>query len=143
MWQELDLHPDVEGFAEWMSHAIAGTSAPPARLGAAAAPRILLGPAAEWLESDGTRHPLGSRRPLRRLLAALADARRDHPGAALSTEQLLRAGWPGENPTADAGSNRVYVAIAALRKLGLGDALQRWESGYRLDPAARIEFKSP
>ena len=31
----------------------------------------------------------------------------------------MEAGWPGEPVLPDSGANRVYVAVATLRKLGL------------------------
>jgi hypothetical protein len=141
-WRMLGVEPDVAGFREWAASVIA---AEPNRL--PDAPRqsrtrqILLGHDGEWLETpNGMRHSLGRRRPLRRLLLALARAHA--AGApALSVDDLLEAGWPGERPLPEAGSNRVWVAISTLRKLGLGEILQRWDGGYRLDPAVpcRVE----
>ncbi len=104
-------------------------------------PAIRVGQDGQWLETpNGMRHDLGTRRPLRRLLLALATARREQVGSTLSIEQLLQAGWPGENPLPEAGSNRVYVAVSTLRKLGLGESLQRWDGGYRLDPQVPCQF---
>jgi hypothetical protein len=101
----------------------------------------MLGRDGEWLETpNGMRHALGTRRPLRRLLVALAEARRDRAGAALTVEEMLQAGWPGEDPLPEAGHNRVYVAVSTLRKLGLGELLQRWDGGYRLDPDVQCQF---
>jgi hypothetical protein len=74
----------------------------------------------------------------RRLLVALASARRDAPGVPLSSEQLLKAGWPGENPSLASGRNRVYVAIAQLRSFGLRGVLVRDQGGYLLDPGVAI-----
>ncbi len=102
---------------------------------------IRLGRDAEWLEApNGMRHALGARRTLRRLLLALAESRRTRAGAALTVDELLQAGWPGEDPLPEAGQNRVYVAISTLRKLGLGEHLQRWDGGYRFDPAVACQF---
>jgi hypothetical protein len=142
-WRMLGMEPDVVGFREWAAAAIA---AEPNRL--PDAPRqsrtrqILLGHDGEWLETpNGMRHSLGRRRPLRRLLLALARAHA--AGApALSVDDLLEAGWPGERPLPEAGSNRVWVAISTLRKLGLGESLQRWDGGYRLDPAVPCRIES-
>jgi hypothetical protein len=142
-WRMLGIEPDVAGFHEWAAGVIA---AEPNRL--PDAPRhgdtrqILLGHDGEWLETpNGMRHSLGRRRPLRRLLLALARAHaRGAP--ALSVDELLEAGWPGERPLPEAGSNRVWVAISTLRKLGLGEMLQRWDGGYRLDPAVPCRVES-
>lgn len=144
MWRGLGFSPDVEGFRQWVRHAIASEPERLADTRVQEVPRIVLGHNGEWLETpNGMRHALGSRRPLRRMLLALAAARHDRAGATLTTEELLRAGWPGENPFPEAGNNRVYVAISTLRKLGLGDLLQRWDNGYRLDPAVPCQFKNP
>lgn len=134
MWQLLGFEPDVAGFSAWVARAVAIDPAPE-RLGDAARdPGIVVGRDGEWLETNGARYGLATRRSLRRILFALAETRCTRPGEALAVDQLLRAGWPGEDPLPEAGSNRVYVAISTLRKLGLGELLQRWDGGYRLDP---------
>jgi hypothetical protein len=143
MWRLLGFEPDGESFGRWVASALA---AEPPRLADAPpradAPLIVLGRDGEWLATpNGMRHALGRRRPLRRLLLALVHAHRSRAGASLSVDELLEAGWPGEQPLPEAGNNRVWVAISTLRKLGLGDTLQRWDGGYRLDPSVpcRIE----
>jgi hypothetical protein len=135
VWTILGFEPDGAGLAAWVREAIAGE---PARVEGGGAGGIRVGPDGEWLEAAGARHALAARRPLRRVLMALAQARRERTGIALTVEELLAAGWPGEEPLRDAGSNRVYVAISTLRKLGLGKALQRWDGGYRLDPTVSL-----
>jgi hypothetical protein len=52
--------------------------------------------------------------------------------------ELLEAGWPGERVLPDAGANRVYVALATLRKMGLKEVLKSNDSGYFLDPAVPV-----
>ncbi len=141
-WQALGFTPDLEGFAAWIARAIA---VDPERLADAptreGAPHIRIGRDGDWLETpNGMRHALATRRPLRRLLVALAEAHRSRAGVALTVDELLHAGWPGEDPLPEAGSNRVYVAISTLRKLGLSELLQRWDGGYRLDPAVQCQF---
>jgi hypothetical protein len=135
-WVALDCDAvaDFETLTDFVRQ---GAEPPPFELSSAVG-RVL----GEWLATpNGARHALGRRRPLRRVLLALAHARRSRAGAPVTIEELLRAGWPGEQPLAEAASNRVWVTISTLRKLGLGDALQRWDGGYRLDPAVpcRIE----
>ncbi|HVY46586.1 MAG TPA: hypothetical protein VHB21_11945 [Minicystis sp.] len=83
---------------------------------------------------------LERRGALRRLLVALAEARRDAPGEALSWEVLLDAGWPRQNLLVDAAKNRVYVAVAQLRAMGLRDVLVRKDDGYLLDPAVPLSW---
>jgi hypothetical protein len=142
LWHLLGFEPDAAGFAAFVARAIA---AEPERLDDApvsGVAGIVVGGGGEWLETpNGMRHNLRARRPLRRLLFALADTRRRRAGAALTVDELLQAGWPGETPLPEAGQNRVYVAISTLRKLGLGDLLQRWDGGYRIDPNVRCDFK--
>lgn len=91
---------------------------------------------AAWFELDGgPRRGLASRASLRRLLAALVDAHRGGAGAVLAPAALLAAGWPGERVLPEAGTHRVHVAVAELRKMGLRGALERFDAGYRLAPA--------
>jgi hypothetical protein len=89
------------------------------------------------LAPDGTRHSLARRPALRRILRALLDRRARRPGAPLSADELMEAGWPGEQPIREAGLNRLYVAIATLRGMGLRDALVHDGRGYRLVPPSR------
>jgi hypothetical protein len=142
LWRLLDFLPDAAGFSAWVARAVGAGLA--GRLAASRPPstaRILLGRDAEWVQGPGgVRHELGARRPLRRLLLALAEARCHRPGAPVTVDELLRAGWPGESPLPEAGRNRVYVAVSALRNLGLGALLQRWDTGYRLDPGVPCQF---
>jgi hypothetical protein len=140
LWRACGITPDLEGWTAFVSRALV---ADPELAGNAPHARIVIGPDADWIETpNGERHTLGGRRPLRRLLLALAEARRDRSGKPLTIDQLLDVGWPGETPVAEAGQNRVYVAISTLRKLGLGDSLQRWDDGYRLDPDMPTTFAS-
>jgi predicted ATPase len=74
----------------------------------------------------------------KRLLAALADARLNTPGRSLSTATLFAAGWPGERAKESSAANRVYVALASLRTLGLRSVLQSGDDGYRLDPSVPL-----
>jgi predicted ATPase/Tfp pilus assembly protein PilF len=73
-----------------------------------------------------------------RLLAALADARVSAPGEGLGLEALFEAGWPGERVDAGSASNRVYVALNRLRKLGLRPLILRSEQGWCLDPGVTL-----
>lgn len=75
---------------------------------------------------DLVRHPA-----LRRVLLALVEARAER--RSLSTAELLARGWPGERVAREAGANRVYVAIATLRRKGLREAIVRGAEGYSLE----------
>lgn len=83
-------------------------------------PVLRLGRDAGWFEPPGgervecVRYPL-----LRRLLSTLIEARVATPGIALPRERLIAAGWPGEQMSTAAARNRINVALARLRRLGL------------------------
>jgi hypothetical protein len=68
----------------------------------------------------------------------LVERRRAAPGRGLSLSELQEAGWPGERIRPDAASNRIYVAMNQLRKLGLKEWLRRSADGYYLDPALPV-----
>ncbi|MEZ4240343.1 MAG: hypothetical protein R3F59_30160 [Myxococcota bacterium] len=87
---------------------------------------------------DGTVVDLARRPTLRRVAARLVEQRLAAPGVALPLDAVLAAGWPGERILPEAGANRVYVAMATLRKLGLAAALLTRDDGYLLDPALAV-----
>jgi predicted ATPase len=92
-----------------------------------------------WFRFSGGKDvSLVRHRVLARLLLALAEHRLRSPGAALSTFDLLAAGWPGQTIAPLAGANRVYVALTALRRLGLRTAIVRANDGYMLDRDVRV-----
>jgi hypothetical protein len=83
----------------------------------------------------GWRIDMGARTHERALLLALASARIEAPGRSLARAELLSAGWPGERIRPQrAAANRLYVAVSALRQLGLRDLLRSARGGYLLDP---------
>ena len=59
----------------------------------------------------------------------------DAPGEPVSTEEVIRAGWPGEKIGAEAALNRAYVALATLRKKGLRDVIVSSGGGYEITQA--------
>jgi predicted ATPase len=92
------------------------------------------------------RAPGGARVDLRRspvlraLLVALATARSERPGAFLAAEGLVAACWPGERMRTASAGNRLRVALATLRRLGLRAMIERDASGWRLDPSVPCEW---
>ena len=84
----------------------------------------------------GTQVDLTRRGSLRRILAALVEARSSSEDStstrALNVRELIEVGWPGEVMRDDAASNRLRVAITTLRKLGLADVLVTRDDGYVL-----------
>ncbi|WP_437738646.1 hypothetical protein [Sorangium sp. So ce1335] len=135
--------PDPEGFASLVASLLAGRPLPLAAEAAPACPpTLVLGCEVRWIAAkDGVKHTLGH--ALSRIVTALVDRHDEAPDASLSLQDLLEAGWPGERPVADAGANRVYVALTQLRRMGLRDIIERNEHGYRLAPRAVVRFVSP
>ena len=125
-----DVRLDLPGFERQMAAIL--------EQDAASAPTVVtVGPDAAWIEGPGgERNRLG--RPLRRILLALV--RNQGIEGRLTVWDLLEAGWPGEQPTVEAGTNRVYVALTRLRGMGLRDAIERFEDGYRLAPRVEVRF---
>jgi hypothetical protein len=83
--------------------------------------------------------PLPPRSPMRRVLDRLVAERLARPGAAVSVDDLVAAGWPGERIREDAALNRLYVALATLRKRGLRELIVSTEGGYALSRAVPFE----
>jgi predicted ATPase/Tfp pilus assembly protein PilF len=105
---------------------------------------LLVTDEARWFRPPGSelqdlrRHAL-----LRRILLAVLEQRRVAPGRGLSVDALVRAAWPGERIKPDAAANRVYVAVAKLRRRGLGTYLLRNDEGYLLDASVPVRRTEP
>lgn len=92
-----------------------------------------------WLRAPGKpRANLAPKKVLRRLVNALVERRLTTPAVPLSRSELVHAGWPGERVAGAAASNRLQVALAQLRKLGLERTLLRRGDGYQLDPQVAL-----
>ncbi|MCA9628028.1 MAG: hypothetical protein KC766_10190 [Myxococcales bacterium] len=93
-----------------------------------------------WFRPPGGEQvPLGRRKALGAILAALAEARAN--GLGCSRAQLIEAGWPGERILEAAATQRLRVALSTLRKLGLESLIRTLEDGYALGsdvPVARV-----
>lgn len=86
-----------------------------------------------WFEPPGGgRVTLEHRKTLQTLLRTLVEASQATTRRALSVEDLLAAGWPGERVLPQAGASRVYVAMTTLRRLGLRALIERGPDGYLL-----------
>ncbi len=84
------------------------------------------------LEStEGERHDLQRRGPLRRIVEFLATS-----NAPVSTGELFEAGWPGVTAPGPNGYRRVYTEIDRLRKLGL--EIVSTDEGYLLETSVRV-----
>jgi hypothetical protein len=101
-------------------------------------PTVEIGYEPSWVSGpDGTRYRLAE--AYGRIIAAFLDLHGRAPEAVLTTDDLLAAGWPNERPLAASGANRVYVALAHLRRMGLRHVIERCGNGYRFAPAAVIK----
>jgi Sigma-54 interaction domain/FHA domain len=114
----------------------------PVELPAEARPCLQVAADGSWFGLVGqARVDIAHRKPLTRLVRALAEARLAHPGQPLGPCELLALGWPDEQIVERAGANRVYVALTTLRKLGLRELLRRDEHGYLLAPELQLDLK--
>ena len=84
------------------------------------------------------RSELGKRETLKRILLELARRRVETPGIPASRDDLVAVGWPGEKLGADAGNNRLSVALSELRRAGLRDVLLHVEGGHVLDAGVPV-----
>jgi tetratricopeptide (TPR) repeat protein len=131
-----DIRAGVRLLEAELATAAAGSEPVAARRGTA----LAIGPEGAWLQLPGEEaQDLRRRKALRLILLRLVEEHEKNPGAGVSLELLLSAGWPGERVVASAGANRVYVALTALRKLGLRKLLLSQDDGYLLDPALPVE----
>jgi hypothetical protein len=113
------------------------------KMGAASAGSpLVVGPECRWFTAGNARVNLMRRGPMRLVLEALVRHRLDHPGEALRQDELLRAGWPGERVMAEAGSKRVRVAVAMLRRLGLEGVLVTRDDGYLIEAGVEVRRAS-
>jgi len=65
--------------------------------------------------------------------------RQESPGSPVTLAELQEAGWPLEAIRPTAAANRLHVALATLRNLGLRPVLLRKDNGYLLDPDLAVE----
>ena len=77
---------------------------------------------------------------LRRVLMALVDAHAYQPGQAVTVDDLIARGWPGEHMRPESKAERVRNAVKRLRRAGLREVLRIRNGAYFLDPEARIEW---
>lgn len=96
---------------------------------------LTVGPEGAWFRVPGGESTDVSRYAApSRILAALATLAETSPGEVADADALVDAGWPGERIVPDAARNRLSVALAQLRKLGLKGIIERTKEGWRLSP---------
>jgi hypothetical protein len=110
------------------------------------APRATLQVARDgsWFAANGDgRVDLAGSPLLARLLRAFVELRIAEPSRGFEVADLQEVGWPGERMAHSSATNRVYVAINALRKAGLGTLIEKSPAGYRLSPRLKVERIDP
>jgi predicted ATPase len=119
---------------------LAGLAAAPPTSGPGEAPSglVMTRDGAAFRAPGARTADLGRRLAQRRLLQRLVAERERVPGRPLSVEVLFEAGWPGDRSRRTAALNRVHVALATLRGLGLRSLLLRRGGGYLLDPEVPV-----
>ena len=105
----------------------------------AEAPTVVIGPRGQWFAVGDLRVDLSRRKPVARLLWALAlgSQRPSLPG--LATPELIASSWPGEKLVRNAGRIRLRVAIATLRAMGLGARIVTTRVGYMIDGPLMVQ----
>lgn len=90
------------------------------------------------IQPGGAVVDLRRRQAMRRILAALARQRVEHPGEPLTAAQCIEAGWPGERIRWASAQNRLWTTIRYLRDQGLEPIVETVGDGYRLTPAVEV-----
>jgi predicted ATPase/predicted negative regulator of RcsB-dependent stress response len=93
-------------------------------------------PGGAWIDLRGRLNVLA-------VFSRLVDARLSAPGEPVSTNVLVKAGWPGERMLAASGQNRLRVLVASLRTQGLHGLLRTERGGYLLDPGVPLVVGDP
>lgn len=114
-----------------------------ARFAARARSALVASDGAWFSISDQARVNLTSKPLLRVLLSALLEQHLRRGDAPASSESLIRRCWPNERFMASVHKNRLHVAIATLRELGLRAHLVGDRRGYRLELIEVIETSQP
>lgn len=97
---------------------------------------LVVGAAGAWVQVPGRdRVDVARYGSSARILACLAQSAENRTADACDADTLIAAGWPGERILPGAARNRLGVALARLRKLGLRDQIQKTKAGWRLDPS--------
>lgn len=138
----LESNTDAVGLFEGFDTIAAGQDGQDGQVRAPAGrQRVEIARSGAWVRTSGAgQADLHGRPLLQRLVAALVCAHQSGSTRAMDVDSLFAAGWPGDQTRGRARTNRVYVALTKLRKLGLANALLRTPGGYSLDPDAGVEI---
>ena len=99
---------------------------------------LRVGVGLDWFDQGAGAVDLSRRGALQRIFSTLIEAHATGERRPLGTLELLERGWPGQKMSVESGVHRGHVAIAELRKMGLGAALQRRHEGYLLNPTLTV-----
>lgn len=100
--------------------------------------QLLIGRDGRWFQVGANEKiEIAGRKALPELLVAIASA----GGDSLDPYELAEAGWPGEKLHPETAKNRVYVAVHALRKMGLAEMLRTEGGGYALADGVNYEME--
>ncbi len=98
-----------------------------------------IGEQGQWFRMTDFRVDIAKRKPVARLLWALATGARDNPGVPVPTKALIEEAWPGEFIVRHAAQIRLRVAIATLRASGLSTRIVTGRGGYMLTGPVNVE----
>lgn len=101
------------------------------------APLVLAHDASFLVSARAGRRRLGAAQ--RRIVLELAARHALGVEAPATSDELFALAWPSERAEPrELAMNRLHAAVSRLRRLGLGDALERFDDGYRIAPSARV-----
>lgn len=99
-----------------------------------------VGPECRWFAVGTLRADLRRKRIARRFLTALLARHEQVPGAALSHEEAIDAGWPGEKMLPESAAARLHTLAWQLRRMGLSGLLRTSEEGYALRADVQLRW---
>lgn len=106
---------------------------------ASEAPLLVIGAGGQWFSVGDFRVDLSRRKPVARLLWALAEGAEVDMVRGMLTAELIALTWPGERLVKNAGRIRLRVAVATLRTMGMAGRLVTTATGYTLGGPIRLE----
>jgi tetratricopeptide (TPR) repeat protein len=115
--------------------------APAASPGEATPPTLRVGEGGAWFALGAEVVALAERSLLRKILWALCEEQMLRPQARVSPKALIAAAWGDQRLGPKVATNRLYVAVSELRRLGLRAVLQSDRSGYRLDARVVVSLR--
>ncbi|MBI5534258.1 MAG: hypothetical protein HY898_16155 [Deltaproteobacteria bacterium] len=137
-----DRSKDIRTALRILQRAIEREGAPPIGPLSCAPPpnaKLTVAIGGAWFRmGDGATVDLSRRTALRVMMTALCERRESAPDQPVAVQDLIAAAWPGEKFAWSSGLNRLHVALATLRSLGLRGVLQRKGEGYVIDPSIEV-----